>query len=97
MRTINITQEDIDLGEQNNSNDCAIALAVKRELSLAEQVDKTVAAREHYLYVPSSRNTYFIIDGNKYHLPKKAKAFVTKFDNDRATAKPFSFALRAVR
>jgi hypothetical protein len=107
MRTINVTQEDIDQGRRGDNHGCAIARAVRREMGMLETaLDKAIDERERErVTVPNAEKQYtknhqyttIKVDGKLYHLPKKGRDFMVKFDFDRATAEPFSFALREVK
>src|SRR5208282_5137118 len=108
MRYINVTQEDIDQGRPGDGRRCAIARAVLREQSeFSKSVDKEIAARINVSVAPLSFTDmsgvgvsvgtagYFVIDGVKYHLPKRAREFVYKYDKFKSAAvSPISFALR---
>jgi hypothetical protein len=91
---INVTQKDIDSGTRSSDTNCAIALAIHRSLgeTLTSEVDKILTHRHD---VSVGRHS-IKINGVVYQLPKKGRDFIVKFDNNKATAEPFSFALRKV-
>lgn len=77
---ITVTQADIDGGFQGRSNNCAIALALKREL----KTDTAIVNGSHV----------FFAGGQHYKTTKKMKDFITKFDQSKTLVSPFTFALR---
>lgn len=83
MKIIDVTQEDIDSGVQGSSYNCAIARALMR-LGIGTAICV-------------GGDSAFRVDKDKYMLPKKGQMFVKKFDRNKKSVKPFSFALRKVR
>lgn len=81
MNMVNVTQEDIDNGLVGEATGCAIARAVNKHLSVKDEASVT-------------GNAVFEVGGDKYLLPKKGQMFVKRFDADKKSVKPFSFALR---
>jgi hypothetical protein len=85
MTMVHITQEDINKGLPTMSQACAIARGLKR-------VD--VFNKDDLQLVWVNGSEVFQVGDQLYTLPKKAQAFVKKFDADKRTVEPFSFALR---
>ncbi len=82
---INVTQEDILKGTRGSTSDCAIAVAIQRELDRRDRLGICVGGGN------------IIVDGKYYQLPKKSAQFIHKFDNNKAKSKPFSFMLREAK
>lgn len=83
--TINVTQRDIDKGEQGNTQSCPIARAMKRKF-------KTDSVRVG-VYVASMRSTKTNEFGTKIiDLPAAATRFIVDFDGVQVTpVAPFKF------
>ncbi len=73
--TINITKKDIYVGKQRSSFSCPIALAAQR---ISGDQDCTVG------------ETSMCINNVLYQLPKQARSFIRRFDNEKSV-KPFTF------
>jgi hypothetical protein len=85
--TIHVMQEDIDQGNPNYSNSCAIAKAALRDLFLEEG---TIHVSHTYLSV-FSKNERGLIEGTTcYDLPWEATQFITRFDEGEAV-EPIKF------
>ena len=80
---IEVTQTDINRGDQGNAEACAIARAIKRTMGDHPIVDDgftvEVGKKQHY-----------------YTFPQKAQAFIERFDEDKKLVKPFSFVAKRV-
>ena len=79
---IEVTQQDIDKGLNNNCFSCPIALAVKRKIDTGN-----VLVYCDRISVMSTISSY------DYKLPKKAQTFIKRFD-DRKPVEPFTFEVR---
>lgn len=79
---VRVTQKDIDLGDQQDPNYCAIARAVKRQYP-----GLTVGVNSEVEII--SKTAYAL-----YDLPTKADKFITEFDNDKSKVKPFNFVMK---
>lgn len=76
--TLEVTQEDIDKGRQEDGEACAIACTLKRF---------------GYKHVNVDGETIWLGGVKDYELPKKAQKFIDKFDEDKSSVKPFSFKM----
>lgn len=74
--TFQVTQEDIDLGKKGQSSECAIALALQRELG-------------HYDLCVAS--TSIMIKGKRYKTSEEVETFVRNFDRDKVLVFPAEF------
>ena len=91
--TVEVTQDDIDLGMQGSSRACPIALAAARALdggfenvSVASDVGATFFT---WKTGPFSRGRY-----TAYELPSEARAFIRDFDRGPVTdAQPVTFTM----
>lgn len=75
--TANITQNDIDEGEEQNCSQCPTALAIRR----ATGAKRIVVGRTH-IYV----------DDLAYATPDEANVFIARFDHGRSV-KPYKLVL----
>lgn len=80
---IEVTQEDINKGEQCDGNSCAIALALKREHPELEACNVTGFG---IFEDDNQRNVIF-------RATKKMSQFIRKFDKDRTSVKPTKFRI----
>jgi len=79
--TVQVTQEDIDDGIPDNTYDCAIACAVKREF-----IGYTVNVGKHGMYIwPTGESEL-----QCYALPGEASDFIGDFDSG-IPVEPFKF------
>lgn len=72
---VNVTQEDIDLGQHSHCTKCPVALAISR------------AIKEDLVSVAYS---FCLIGADKYQLPEEVSSFITHFDLSESVL-PFSF------
>lgn len=79
--TIHVTEEDIENGTRMNGNECAIALAGKRELIDCEDIEVS------YSWISVDEGDDQI---TMYTLPDDAKQFISNFDGD-FHVEPFKF------
>lgn len=81
---IQVTQDDIDKGEIENPNTCAIARAVKRET--------------HRRHVGIYEDNGIEIEKDHYKMPwtKTIRNFIDRFDKGEKV-RPFSFELKGYR
>ena len=75
---IRVKRKHIRWGRQEESDACAIALALMESFGAG---DVTVGAKGASVY------------GIIYSLPKKAQKFIAKFDKNKSSVKPFEFTL----
>jgi hypothetical protein len=79
VKTIRVTQQDIDKGEQGATMTCPVALAVKRAFRSDVKVDR-ISIR-------------FFDSNDVIPLPPKAVGFIACFDNE-LTVQPISFRVK---
>jgi nitrate/TMAO reductase-like tetraheme cytochrome c subunit len=79
-----VTQKDIDKGLKSSCYECPIAHAFKRKLKNKVPCGVAVNAENVYHFDGKSLD--------KYNLPKEAKKFIQRFDNDQPV-KPFTFEI----
>ena len=77
MRTIKVTQKDIDTGSPDDCELCPIAIAAKRVIT-----DAHIQVSSIVLYVNDDRRT----------LPPEAQKFVRDFDNGKPVS-PMEFEI----
>jgi hypothetical protein len=78
--TIYVTQQEIDLGEQDKCKRCPIALAMQRTLP---NLESSVYTTDMWV----SKHGFIM-------LPREAREFISRFDSgDRENTRPFSFEL----
>ncbi len=80
---IEITQRNIDQGRQSSGRDCAIARAMKEQLSL-------VMGRVPDVWVDRNR---VVVDGRMSPATPEIHEFVSKFDHDKALVSPIVITL----
>jgi hypothetical protein len=83
---IEVTAEDLELGEMRDSNRCAVKLAVERQISGAKRVEIDL------------QTVRFSKDGERhvYLTPWQVAEYVIAFDaGDKDKLEPFAFQLRA--
>lgn len=83
MKTIQVTQEDINTGMQDVCQHCPIALAIKRALK-AELV--SVYNFSIHVFISNSEMSY------KYRVTDAIYSFIERFD-EGVKVEPFSFNL----
>jgi hypothetical protein len=83
MKTIKVTQEDINKGCVKDASNCPIALAIRREFPEDDHV--TVDTWRIRVYDGSGRYT-------THNTPMIAKIFITRFDS-HLHVEPFEFDL----
>lgn len=83
---IKVQQKHINRGTQNDAHTCAIAEALKDQFG-AEDVE--VSGDE----IKMSKSNGFSFDLSWTKIPQLVKNFISKFDNDKKSVKPFSFKL----
>lgn len=90
---IEVTKRDISQGEPSEGERCAIALAVKRQLGDSPYVNDKIVFQFDDV---SEKVEAMLPDypGRMASLPKEAKRFIDKFDNDKSSVKPFSFPVK---
>jgi lysophospholipid acyltransferase (LPLAT)-like uncharacterized protein len=82
---IQVTQKDIDKGLKSTCYYCPVALAFKRKIKSEIPCGVAVNAKNiHHFHGKS---------WDRYNLPKEAKKFIQRFDNDKPV-KPFSFEIK---
>ena len=82
---IKVTQKDIDKGLKSTCYYCPVALAFKRKIKSEIPCGVAVNAKNiHHFHGKS---------WDRYNLPKEAKKFIQRFDNDQSV-KPFSFEIK---
>ena len=86
---VRVTREDIKRGKQVNCNGCPIALAVKRLVKGHPRVKPGPALVGATVVCLKEKGTKRFVYGN---LPKVAKAFIAKFDQELKVS-PFRFKL----
>jgi len=80
-----VTQKDIDKGLKSTCYYCPVALAFKRKIKSEIPCGVAVNAKNiHHFHGKS---------WDRYNLPKEAKKFIQRFDNDQSV-KPFSFEIK---
>ena len=82
-RTVTVLQDDIDNGRRNSADNCAIALAAKRDLFLEN------------LWVDGVSMTFagtWVSGTGTAELPAAARQFVTRFDGN-LEVEPFKFEI----
>jgi hypothetical protein len=87
---IKVIQEDIDLGCRSHDANiyfCPIALAVKRKMN----IERGVAVHQEDISIITIGQQF-----RYYKLPKKAKAFIKRFDEGKKV-KPLSFEARKIK
>lgn len=85
---ITVTQKDIDKGLKSTCYYCPIALAFKRKIKSEIPCGVAVNAKNvHHFHGKS---------WERYNLPKEAKKFIQKFDNDQPV-KPFTFEIKKIK
>jgi hypothetical protein len=82
---IKVTQKDIDKGSKGSCYECPIAHAFKREVKNKIRYAFAVNADSIDLVTKDYRRYI-------YALPKEAKKFIQRFDNDQPV-KPFTFEI----
>jgi hypothetical protein len=85
MATVKVSARDIKLGGVSNSLSCPIARAAKRAFR------KPISVGYKSLFILSGSGLEY--ERHEYPLPKKAQAFITKFD-DGKTVRPFTFTMK---
>jgi hypothetical protein len=87
--TLNVTQEDIQNGKQSCCENCALALAARREFPLSESVSVWSG--------PVSVLDVFYSDRvDTYRLGDEAEDFIGRFDFSRATVDPQDFEIELI-
>jgi hypothetical protein len=76
--SIQVTQEDIDLGSQGNTADCAIARAMKRQLGTQDLCVSSLS---------------FMLHGKRYKTSDALATFVHSFDISKTLVFPAEFLL----
>lgn len=80
---VNVTAHDIRYGRQGNPRTCAIAQVLKREF---KEQDVRVGCAD------------IKVDGYRMNrLESKVMSFITMFDKDRKSVKPFSFIIKLIK
>ena len=87
--TVEVTQADIDTGEQKNCARCPVALAVMRAMP---GVEVEVVPGKAWILPPDTPEARRWYDWEPCPLPDKARDFVWRFDQGWV-AKPFTFDL----
>lgn len=81
---IKVTQEDIENGTPTESDQCPIALAIRRDLKFKCQVDES--------YIVVFNNKLSIYDAMEFKTPEVCKNFIKMFDAG-VEVSPFEFEL----
>lgn len=93
LRTIKVTQEDIDAGKPCHCAYCPIGLALMREFNISMESEQIVQVGRNWLYVFPNRYAYK--GGSilaKARTPNVAANFIVCFDTKRPV-KPFEFTI----
>jgi hypothetical protein len=103
MTTINVTQEDINVGTPGDCHDCPVATAIIHALELGER--DYVVVNQYYIFVRRAgewdAQQAEIEKGERwdgkragtyYTLPESCREFIALFDGDEPV-EPFSFEL----
>ena len=85
---IKVTQKHINKGRRGDVNTCAIALALAEQFG-ADADDVSVDPNE----IKVSKKNGFSFSFEWTKIPARIQNFISKFDHDKASVKPFSFKL----
>ena len=85
---IEVTQEDIDRGLKSSCYECPIAYAYKRKVKNKIRLGFSVGTEYIDHFVGESQD--------RYMLPKEAKKFIRRFDQDQPV-RPFSFEIKKLK
>lgn len=86
---LEITQRDIDNGEQRIGTNCAIAQSIKRNLNL-ETTDRVFVG---FRYMDGKLSPIAQINEKVFHLPTEVKTFIETFDVNKSMVSPFSLEI----
>lgn len=90
LKTIRVTQDDIDHGKRGSFCDCPVALAVKRAFR-ASLSDRRIAVRHEGIFVGDLEDERFWVA----EADREVQAFIAAFDDGkRVTPRTFDMAFR---
>lgn len=86
---IDVTANDIRRGCQGEADTCAVALGVRKSVSMElVAYDDVFVSMDGDIYL-SNKNTCY-----RYKPTKKLKAFIDRFDHKKAGCKPTTFVVQ---
>ena len=89
--TVNVTQEDIDKGVQNDCFSCPIGLALHK--LFPKNIYRIYNHYINFFFPGQYNNPKFLSTSKSFDLPLEAKIFITNFDSNTNDVKPFSFEI----